>query len=76
MNDKKVNQYINPIVEVIYPKAYAFDDYDSWRKVINENPVEGSTVRTINDFAYRTSSLILKDLKEIKIIHPYHYTML
>lgn len=70
MNDKKVNQYINPIVEVIYPKAYAFDDYDSWRKVIHENPVEGSTVRTINDFAYRTSSLILKEPEGNKNYSP------
>lgn len=70
MKDKIVNQYINPIVEVIYPKAYAFDDYDSWRKVINENPVEGSTVRTINDFAYRTSSLILKEPEGNKNYSP------
>ena len=64
MKDKIVNQNINPIVEVIYPKAYAFDDYDNWRKVIDENPVEDNTIRIINDFAYRTSSLILKEAEE------------
>lgn len=64
MKDMKVNKHIAPIAEVIYPKAYAFDDYDNWRKVIDENPVEDNTIRIINDFAYRTSSLILKETEE------------
>lgn len=61
MKNKGVNDYIKPIAEVIYPKAYAFDDYDSWRKIIDENPVDDNTIRIINDFAYKTASLILKE---------------
>lgn len=59
MKNKKVNQYINPIAEVIYPKSYAFDDYDNWRKIIDENPVNDNTIKVVNDFAYKTSSLFL-----------------
>ena len=51
MKNKEVNNYIKPIAEVIYPKAYAFDDYDSWRKIIDENKVEDNTIKIINDFA-------------------------
>lgn len=61
MRDRGGNQYIKPITEVIYPKAYAFDDYDNWRKIIDENPVDDNTIRVINDFAYKTGSLILKE---------------
>jgi len=81
MKDKKVNKYIDPIVEVIYtkvypiaeviyPKAYAFDDYDNWRKVLGENPVEDNTNRAINDFAYRTSPLILREAEGNKNYSP------
>ncbi|WP_313758737.1 serpin family protein [Tissierella sp.] len=61
MRDRGGNEYIKPITEVIYPKAYAFDDYDNWRKIIDENPVDDNTIRVINDFAYKTGSLILKE---------------
>ncbi len=64
VKDMKVNSHIAPIAQAIYPKAYAFDDYDNWRKVIDENPVEDATIRRVNDFAYRTSSLILKETQE------------
>lgn len=49
------------IKKVVYPKAYAFNDYDSLRNVREENPVSDSTLIAINDFAYRTSSQILKE---------------
>jgi serpin B len=57
--DKEVNHYAKPILEVVYPKAYAFDDYDNRRKLREENPVDDSTIGTVNDFAYKTSSFIL-----------------
>ncbi|HAE92114.1 serpin family protein [Tissierella praeacuta] len=64
MRDRVGNQYVKPITEVIYPKAYAFGDYDNWRKIIDENPVDDNTIRVINDFAYKTSFLILKESKK------------
>lgn len=59
IKDKGVKHYTEPIADVIYPKAYAFDDYDNWRKIIDENPVNDNTIKAVNDFAYKTSSLIL-----------------
>lgn len=62
--DKKVDHYAKPILEVVYPEAYAFDDYDNWRKLREENPVDDSTIGTINDFAYKTSSFILTEAEK------------
>lgn len=62
--DKEVGRYAKPILEVVYPEAYAFDDYDNWRKVREENPVDDSTIGTINDFAYKTSSFILTETEK------------
>jgi serpin B len=58
------NELIKPITEVIYPKAYAFDDYDSRRKIMDENPLDDNLVEIVNDFAYKTGSLILSEAKE------------
>ena len=62
--DKEVGRYAKPILEVVYPEAYAFDDYDNWRKLREENPVDDSTIGTINDFAYKTSSFILTETEK------------
>lgn len=62
--DKGVKHYTKSIAEVIYPKAYAFDDYDNWRKTIDENPVDDNTIKAVNDFAYKTSSLILRSSEQ------------
>ncbi len=53
-----------PLGEVIYPKAYAFDDYDTRGKLREENPVKDSSLEAINNFAYKTGSLILKEAEE------------
>ena len=50
------------ILDVIYPKAYAFDDYDTQREVREKNPVDDSFVASLNDFSYKTGALILKDV--------------
>lgn len=52
------------IIEVIYPKAFAFDNYDARRSVMEENPVDDSILAAFNDFTYRTGSLILTDSKD------------
>lgn len=64
IKDKGVKHYTDPIADVIYPKAYAFDDYDNWRKIIDENPVNDNTIKGVNDFAYKTSSLILSSSEQ------------
>lgn len=49
-----------PILDVIYPKAYAFED-DETRFLREQNPVDKSFIAAINDFSYKTGSLILND---------------
>lgn len=52
---------IKPIMDVIYPKALAFDDLDAVWEVRDENPVDETFEAAINDFAYRTSAQIFKE---------------
>lgn len=47
------------ILDVVFPKAYAFEDMDAWRAVRDENPVDESFIEAINDFSYKTGALIL-----------------
>jgi len=49
------------IVDVTYPKAYAFDDGDSRREIREHNPVDKGFIEAINDFSYKTGSLILSN---------------
>ncbi len=53
-----------PILDVIYPKAYAFEDDNADRNIRQENPVADSFIAAIDDFSYKTGSLILKDTGE------------
>ena len=53
--------YSGPISDVVYPKAYAFEDYDTWREVREQNPVDDSFIAAINDFSYKTGAIVLKD---------------
>lgn len=58
------NPGADALLDVVFPKAYAFDDGDTMRKVVEENPVEDSFVNAINDFSYETASEILKESAE------------
>lgn len=49
------------VKEVIYPKAYAFDDSDTRQEIRKQNPVEQSFLDAMKAFSYKTSSLILTD---------------
>jgi len=53
------NQGSKPILKVSYPKAYAFDDYDTWREISEQNPVDDSLIEALSDFSYKTGSIIL-----------------
>ena len=61
LRDRNGNSRSKPILKVIYPKAYAFDDHDSWREIREQNPVNESLITALNDFSYKTGSIILKD---------------
>lgn len=46
-------------VSIPYPKAIAFDDYDSQYKVIEQNAVDKSILKGIREFSYNSGSVIL-----------------
>ena len=49
------------IQDVVYPKAYAFEDYNSRVKLRNENPVDKEFIQAMKGFTYNTASEILKN---------------
>ncbi len=53
------NPLIRGILDVVYPRAYAFEDYDANRMIREENPVDKNFIKALNDFSYKTSPLIL-----------------
>lgn len=42
-----------------YPDAYGFEDYDAFRRVVDENPVEDSFFAAVNQFSYETAAQLL-----------------
>lgn len=58
---KTNNKAVNEMVNVIFPKAYAFDDYDARHSVIEENPVEEDFLLAVKEFSYTTSSKLLSE---------------
>ncbi len=61
---QKVGTGVEAIIKVTYPKAYAYDDYDTRSEIREKNPVEESFLSAVQGFAWRTSSVFLKDKKE------------
>lgn len=43
----------------VYPKGISFEDYDSFRTVRVENPIDDSYLKAMNDFSYSVASKIL-----------------
>lgn len=58
------NQDSGPVLDVIYPKAYAFDDVDSRITIMEQNPVDDSFLKALDDFSYKTGALVLVDKGE------------
>jgi len=49
------------IINVIYPKAYAFDDTDTRLAIREQNPVEDSFLKALDEFSYNTGALVLAE---------------
>lgn len=60
---KLVNEqpHTGAILDVVYPKAYAFDDHDTWSEVREQNPVADDFIEAVNKFSYKTSPHILNN---------------
>lgn len=48
-----------PILDVVFPKAYAYEDVDARVKTFEDNPVDESFVKSVKNFSYLTASNIL-----------------
>ncbi len=48
---------------VLFPKAYAFEDYEGRRESILANPVEEEFIAKVNEFSYETASQIMTGQK-------------
>ena len=53
------NKPCEAILDVVFPKAYGMDDYDTWRETIDNNPVDHTFLEGVEDFSYKTASKIL-----------------
>lgn len=51
----------SPLVNVVFPKAYAFDDAEARYEVVDKNPVDESFLESVKGFSYKTSSKILSE---------------
>ena len=47
------------LLDLSYPAAYAFDDYETRRTAWEENPVDDSFLASLQDFSYETAADVL-----------------
>lgn len=57
--DSSSAEKARPILDVVFPKAYAFEDVDARIKTFEDNPVDESFVKSVKNFSYLTASNIL-----------------
>ena len=57
----KEDSKIGPLLDVVYPEVYAFDDYETRMAIRDQNPVDDAFIAAVNDFSYRTATLLLSD---------------
>ncbi len=48
----------------VYPAGYAFEDYDAWRKTLDDNPVEDAFLKAVRAFSTRSASAVLSGAKD------------
>lgn len=61
---QKIGTGVRAIREVAFPKAYAYDDYDTRSEIREKNPVEESFLKAVQEFAWQTSAVFLENKKE------------
>ncbi len=49
------------LMDVVFPKAFAFDDYDTRTKMLRDNPVSEDFMAAVNDFSYSTAAKLLTE---------------
>ncbi len=48
----------NALLNVVFPKAYAFEDFDTRREIFTGYPVKKDFLSSLNDFSYETAAQI------------------
>ena len=49
------------IINIVYPEAYAYEDYNTRKKVFEQNPIDDDFINALNEFSYKTSTNILAE---------------
>lgn len=52
------------LMDVVFPKSFAFNDSDARHKVREENPVDEDFIDAVNNFSYETSAKLLSGSKD------------
>lgn len=60
---KQKPSFDGELVDVVFPKSYAFTDDDTWFSVRKNNPIEDEFISAINTFSYKTSATLLGNSK-------------
>lgn len=55
----KATENAKALLDVVFPKAYAYDDYEKRTQVRDSNPVDSSFLKSVNQFSYDTASKLL-----------------
>ena len=50
-----------PLLEVFYPEAYAYDDFDASRDIREQNPLSEDFLNAVSNFSFQTASSILAE---------------
>lgn len=54
---------VNPLANVTYPAAVDFEDYNTRRKVREQNPLEDNFLAALTSFSYKTASAVLSGVE-------------
>ena len=63
-------KFDDALMDVVFPKAFAFDDHDARKEMREGNPVSDSFVAAVNDFSYKTASTLLSNSEDNTTYSP------
>lgn len=58
---REKNQNTEANINIVYPEAYAYGDFDTLKQVRDQNPIEDEFIKALNEFTYKTSANILTE---------------
>lgn len=70
LSHESAPKFEGALMDVVFPKAFAFDDLDAWRKVRDENPLDDAFIDAVNSFSYKTSAKLLSNSEDNTTYSP------